>query len=80
MRCALSISADAPDVRAQILMTLACNLTELGDVPAALRHLETALEIDPIRRPAVLAARGRILLRAGHATPWPALDQAIDAL
>ena len=69
-----------PGLHAQIEMTLASNLSELGDVPSALEHLEHALQVDPSRRPAVLVARGRILLRSGNRDAVAALDEAIDAL
>lgn len=69
-----------PGAHAQILITLACAQSELGDADTAVAMLDEALTTDPSRLPAVLTARGMVLLRAGHPDALDALDQAIDAL
>jgi len=53
--------ARSAETHAQILITLACFRSELGDVSDALDRLDQALAVDPGRRAAVLNARGMIL-------------------
>ena len=68
------------EVHAQILVTLGCFESELGQVQAGLLHLDEALRLDPDSEAAVLTARGMILLRSGDPGAIAALDRAIDAL
>jgi tetratricopeptide (TPR) repeat protein len=72
--------ARSAETHAQILITLACFRSELGDVSDALDRLDQALAVDPGRRAAVLNARGMILLRNSHPDALPALEDAIDLL
>ena len=67
-------------IRAQILITLACYRSELGDAETALTLLEQARSLDNDHVPAVLTARGMVLLRSGHPSAFGALNEAIDAL
>ncbi len=72
--------ATAPDVHAQMLITLACFRSELGDADAALDHLDDAMQVHPDCRAAALTARGFVLLRGAHPDALSALDEAIAEL
>jgi tetratricopeptide (TPR) repeat protein len=69
-----------PEVRAQILVTLACYQSELGKPADALALLDEASAVDPSSEAAVLTARGMVLLRSGDPGAAVALDRAIEAL
>lgn len=70
----------SPGIHAQMLITLACFKSELGDVSAALGHLDHATVVDPDCRTAALTARGFVLLRGANPDALSALDEAIAAL
>ena len=70
----------SPGIHAQMLITLACFKSELGDVSAALGHLDRAMVVDSDCRAAALAARGFVLLRGANPDALSALDEAIAAL
>ena len=72
--------AASAELRAQILVTLACYRSELGAAQVALALLEEALRTDPASEAAVLTARGMVLLRSGDGAAMAALDRAIQAL
>ena len=67
-------------VHAQVLITLACFRSEIGDASTALRLLDDVLVIDQQRLPAVLTARGMVLGRSAHPDAMPALNEAIEVL
>jgi len=69
-----------PSVHAQVLITLACFRSELGEPVAALGHLDSAMIVDPDCRTSTLTARGFVLLRGAHPDALAALDEAIAAL
>ena len=69
-----------PEIHAQILVTLACFQSELGKAGEGLQLLDSALDIDPSSRSAVLTARGLLLLKSGDLEAMTALDMAIEAL
>jgi tetratricopeptide (TPR) repeat protein len=67
-------------LRTRILVTLSFNLSESGDVQGALAALdESSSDLD--QRPALTAARGVVLFRAGNAVQaLPYLNQAVTGL
>lgn len=67
-------------VHAQVLITLACFRSEIGDASTALQLLDDVLAIDRQRLPAVLTARGMVLGRSAHPDAMPALNEAIEVL
>ncbi len=69
-----------PEIHAQILVTLACYRSELGQPELALSLLDDALAVDSSSQAAVLTARGMVLLRSGDERAVAALDKAIAAL